>query len=162
MAVVGHVDARDLAKDLVDQAELNKEIQASLAKATADLKVIQDDYVTSKNVGEKFRGSLPKFWDRNEVNYNDLPFGDHLLWDFATGITNAPPVPTAQWMFVEMIRTYPYPPSSPLADNAVQRAWGYDKGFMATRSRYQGRWSKWTVMEATVDTRPDLPEVPTE
>lgn len=162
MAIIGHVDARVLAQDLVDQAELNSELKdglamvnvhveglkASEALLTEELQIIQGDYVTSKNVGVKFRSSLPTHHpDTKKVDYNDLPFGDHTIWDFATGETHAPPVPEPMWMFVEMIRTYPYPPEGSLTDNAIQRAWGYGKGFLAQRSRYRNKWSEWVVMD---------------
>lgn len=138
MAALPPVDSEFFKKE--DQGAINTEVEARI-------KSIEQDYVTSNNIGQKFRGSLPIYHSQaSKTDYNTLEFGDHLLWDFGTGETNAPPVPKAQWMFVEMIKTHIYS-ADPTQPNAIQRAWGYDKGFLATRARFQTVWSAWEVME---------------
>lgn len=165
MANIGHVDARELAADEVDQGELNAKLAADIAANKVVIDKINSDYVTSKNIGTTFRSSLPIHHPNTvAVNYDDIEFGDHTIWDFATGVTNAPPVPSPRWLFVEMIKTYPYPPEGSLVDNAIQRAWGYDDGFLATRSRYRNRWSPWRVVEIKPETKlpESMPEIPPE
>lgn len=137
-----------------DQGAINTQFQAEIdalhlqqvTNSTA-IKTVTGDYVTSKNVGSKFRNAAPVYHTTSEdkVDYNELSFDNHLIFDYATGETNAPPVPERQWMYVEVIKTY-----QGGSINVLQRAWGYQRAFLATRTRFQGVWSPWTEQQAVV------------
>lgn len=164
MAIIGHIDARVLAQDLVDQAEVNAKLESELLVMQNRVGTIEGDYANSKNIGQKFRSSTPIFHSNTniKVDYDTLPFNDHLIWDYATGETHAPPVAVPQWVFLEMVKTHDYG-TDPNGHNALQRAWGYKDGFLAVRARYQGVWSAWKVMSVdTTRSQPDLPAEPEE
>lgn len=140
MAEVGSFDYKNYLR--VDQAAVNDKLTADIALLTGQLALINVEVAKKVNlstIAHDLRAAVPKQYPQGSIiDFNELDFGEYLMYSFGDGSTHAPP--KSEYYYVEVICTLKRTDGT---FNILQRAWSYTTGHLYTRSRIGGVWGAW-------------------